>query len=143
MGRCLRSLGSLFPLEVSICVQFSSSHPNFKFLENCTEKNFAIFKMTSEFEERFADLTQNKNIVGAMILTGEGKTVRTTFDNASSSNYAEFAYKLIKTTRELLQETDSGNDVKFFRLTTKKHEIMMSPDNQYVLLVIHQSQDER
>ena len=99
--------------------------------------------MTSEFEERFADLTQNKNIVGAMILTGEGKTVRTTFDNASSSNYAEFAYKLIKTTRELLQETDSGNDVKFFRLTTKKHEIMMSPDNQYVLLVIHQSQDER
>merc|ERR1739847_242673 len=99
-------------------------------------------KMPSEFEERFEELTNNKSVVGAMILTAEGKTVRTTFDSASS-NYAEFAHKLIKTTRELLQETDSGNDVKFFRLTTKKHEIMMSPDNQYVLLVIHQSQDER
>ena len=31
-----------------------------------------------------------------------------------ASDYAEFAYKLIKTTRELLQETDSGNDVKLF-----------------------------
>ena len=98
--------------------------------------------MTSEFEDRFSELSHNKSVVGAMILTAEGKTIRTTFDNTSSSNYAEFAYKLIKTTRELLQETDSGNDVKFFRLTTKKHEIMMSPDNQYVLLVIHQSQDQ-
>lgn len=99
--------------------------------------------MASEFEDRFAELTHNKSVVGAMILTAEGKTVRSTFDSTSSSSYAEFAYKLIKTTRELLQETDSGNDVKFFRLTTKKHEIMMSPDNQYVLLVIHHTQDDR
>ena len=99
--------------------------------------------MPSEFEERFEELTNNKSVVGAMILTAEGKTVRTTFDSASSSNYAEFAYKLIKTTRELLQETDSGNDVKFFRLTTKKHEIMKTPDGRYVLLVLHQSQQEQ
>ena len=99
--------------------------------------------MAHEFEERFNDLTHNKNVIGAMILTGEGKTVRTTFDKNSSANYSEFAYKLIKTTRELLQESDSSNDVKFFRLTTKKHEIMMSPDNQYVLFVVMQSPEER
>ena len=99
--------------------------------------------MAHEFEERFNDLTHNKNVIGAMILTGEGKTVRTTFDKTTSSNYSEFAYKLIKTTRELLQENDSGNDVKFFRLTTKKHEIMMSPDNQYVLFAVMQNQDDR
>ena len=58
--------------------------------------------MASEFEERFNELTQNKNVIGAMILTGEGKTVRTTFDTSTSSSYSEFAYKLIKTTRELL-----------------------------------------
>jgi len=99
--------------------------------------------MASEFEERFNELTQNKNVIGAMILTGEGKTVRTTFDTSTSSSYSEFAYKLIKTTRELLHDMDSSNDVKFFRLTTKKYEIMMSPDNQYVLLVFHQAQEER
>ena len=42
-----------------------------------------------------------------------------------------------------LQDMDSSNDVKFFRLTTKKYEIMVSPDNQYVLLVFHQAHDER
>ncbi len=97
----------------------------------------------NDFEDRFAELSNNKNVMGVMILTHEGKTVRTTFDSASSSTYSEFAYKLLKTTRELLQETDSGNDVKFFRLTTKKHEIMMSPDSQYVLLVIYHGQDDR
>ena len=81
--------------------------------------------MPSEFEERFEELTNNKSVVGAMILTAEGKTVRTTFDSASSSNYAEFAYKLIKTMQELLQETDCpGNiylifEVMFYML--KKH----------------------
>lgn len=59
--------------------------------------------MASDFEERFNDLTQNKNVIGAMILTAEGKTVRTTFDTTTSSNYSEFAYKLLKSTRELLQ----------------------------------------
>ena len=59
--------------------------------------------MASDFEERFNDLTQNKNVIGAMILTAEGKTVRTTFDTTTSSNYSEFAYKLLTSTRELLQ----------------------------------------
>merc|ERR1711944_112540 len=99
--------------------------------------------MSQEFEERFEELSHNKNVVGAMILTAEGKTVRTTMDPQNSTNYADFAYKLIKTTRELLHEHDNSNDVKFFRLTTKKHEIMMSPDNQYILVVIHQGQDDR
>ena len=59
--------------------------------------------MSSDFEERFNELTHNKNVIGAMILTAEGKTVRTTFDTSTSSNYSEFAYKLLKSTRELLQ----------------------------------------
>ena len=57
-----------------------------------------------------------KYFIEFLVLTAKGKTVRTTFDSASSSDYVlctEFAYKLIKTTQELLQETDSGNDVKF------------------------------
>lgn len=87
------------------------------------------------------ELSQTRNVVGVMILTIEGKVVRSTMDTSASSTYAEFAYKLIKTTKELLQETDSGNDIKFFRLTTKKHEIMVSPDNQYVLVVIHHGSD--
>ena len=99
--------------------------------------------MSQEFEERFEELSHNKNAIGAMILTAEGKTVRTTMDAQSSANYADFAYKLMKTTKDLLHESDNTNDVKFFRLTTKKHEIMMSPDNQYILLVLHATSDDR
>ena len=100
--------------------------------------------MSHEFEERFEELIRNKNVIGAMIITSdEGKTIRTSMDNNSTANYANFAYKLMSTTKELLHESDNSNDVKFFRLTTKKHEIMMSPDGQYILLIIHQTQDDR
>ena len=67
--------------------------------------------MSSDFEERFNELTHNKNVIGAMILTAEGKTVRTTFDTSTSSNYSEFAYKLLKSTRELLQVIQNFFDI--------------------------------
>ena len=74
--------------------------------------------MSSDFEERFNELTHNKNVIGAMILTAEGKTVRTTFDTSTSSNYSEFAYKLLKSTRELLQVKNIQILKKFFEILT-------------------------
>ena len=71
--------------------------------------------MSSDFEERFNELTHNKNVIGAMILTAEGKTVRTTFDTSTSSNYSEFAYKLLKSTRELLQVIQNFFDILMLR----------------------------
>ena len=78
--------------------------------------------MSSDFEERFNELTHNKNVIGAMILTAEGKTVRTTFDTSTSSNYSEFAYKLLKSTRELLQVIQNFFDMLMLR-SVKLHSL--------------------
>ena len=78
--------------------------------------------MSSDFEERFNELTHNKNVIGAMILTAEGKTVRTTFDISTSSNYSEFAYKLLKSTRELLQVIQNFFDILMLR-SVKLHSL--------------------
>lgn len=78
--------------------------------------------MSSDFEERFNELTHNKNVIGAMILTAEGKTVRTTFDTSTSSNYSEFAYKLLKSTRELLQVIQNFFDILMLR-SVKLHSL--------------------
>ena len=78
--------------------------------------------MSSDFEEHFNELTHNKNVIGAMILTAEGKTVRTTFDTSTSSNYSEFAYKLLKSTRELLQVIQNFFDILMLR-SVKLHSL--------------------
>ncbi len=93
-------------------------------------------------EERFTELAANKNVVGVLILTAEGTTVKSNMDKAETNKFADIAYKLLKNSRQVLQENEAGSDdVKFLRLTTRKNEIMLSPDNQFMLVVISNVQD--
>ena len=41
----------------------------------------------------------------------------------------------------MFREIDQGNDLTFMRLRTKKHEIMVAPDRDYLLLVAQNTHD--
>ena len=41
----------------------------------------------------------------------------------------------------MFREIDSANDLTFMRLRTKKHEIMVAPDRDYLLLVVQNTHD--
>ena len=43
--------------------------------------------------------------------------------------------------KAMFREIDSGNDLTFMRLRTKKHEIMVAPDRDYLLLVVQNTHD--
>ena len=98
--------------------------------------------MAAEFEEKFKELCQQKNVLGALIMTNEGAPIRSSLDTANTTLYANMVYRLITTCKELLHESDSSNDVKFLRFTTKKYEMMISPDAKFVLVAIHNLPDD-
>lgn len=99
--------------------------------------------MAGDLDEKFSELLANKNVVGAVILTCDGVPIKSSFDAHTTQSYADLSHKLVKSNRELVQANDASNDLKFFRMTTKKHEIMVSPDPQYTLVVIHHPHEER
>ena len=103
---------------------------------SCFESKVREKLKMSDFEDKFSALIMNDKVLGALILTEEGVPVRTTFDTDSTRKYANLAVKLVKNTKMLLQESDLGQEVKFFKLTTKKHEMMISPDGKFLLFVI-------
>ena len=43
--------------------------------------------------------------------------------------------------KAMFREIDSANDLTFMRLRTKKHEIMVAPDRDYLLLVVQNTHD--
>jgi len=43
--------------------------------------------------------------------------------------------------KAMFREIDSANDLTFMRLRTKKHEIMVAPDRDYLLLVVQNTQE--
>ena len=93
-------------------------------------------------EQKFQELTSAKNVIGVIILNLDGAPIKSSLDQQSTTTYSELAYNLVKKTRELIQVADATNDAKFLRLTTKRNELMISPDAQYTLVVVMHIQDE-
>ncbi|GAA94635.1 uncharacterized protein L969DRAFT_94578 [Mixia osmundae IAM 14324] len=50
--------------------------------------------------------------------------------------YATAATALVDATRESVQDIETGDDVRFMRIRTKRHELMITPDPSFVLVVI-------
>ena len=104
--------------------------------------------MTSEIqhlnltEQKFQELSSAKNVIGVIVLNADGAPIKSSLDQQSTSTYSELVYNLVKKTRELIQVADATNDAKFLRLTTKRNEIMISPDGQYTLVIVQHTQDE-
>lgn len=54
--------------------------------------------------------------------------------------YAGLLSTLCQKSRSAVRELDPSNDVTFLRLRSHKHEILVAPDKEYVLVVIQAPQ---
>nr|XP_013796622.1 PREDICTED: dynein light chain roadblock-type 2 [Apteryx mantelli mantelli] len=66
----------------------------------------------------------------------EGIPIRTTFDNSTTVQYAGLLQQLTMKARSTVRDIDPRNDLTFLRIRSKKHEIMVAPENEYLLIVI-------
>ncbi len=57
-------------------------------------------------------------------------------DNETTSQHAALLQQLSDKSRNIVRELDPNDDLSFIRLRTRKHEIMIAPDRDYLLAVI-------
>ncbi len=65
-----------------------------------------------------------------------GIPIRTTLDNAATVQYAALITQLAAKARSCVRDLDPQNDLTFLRIRTRKHEIMVAPDKDYILIVV-------
>ncbi|KFQ28277.1 Dynein light chain roadblock-type 2, partial [Merops nubicus] len=65
-----------------------------------------------------------------------GIPVRTTLDNSTTVQYAGLLRELTRKARSAVRDIDPQNDLTFLRIRSKKHEILVAPDKDYLLIVI-------
>ena len=53
-----------------------------------------------------------------------------------TTKYAGLFVQLIVKARGVVRTVDAENDLLFLRVRTKKHEVLVAPDRDYVLLVV-------
>jgi dynein light chain roadblock-type len=93
----------------------------------------------TEVEETIKRITGHKGVIGLIVVNAEGIPIKTTLDNSTTTQYASLLQQLTSKARSVVRDIDPQNDLTFLRIRSKKHEIMVAPDKEYLLIVIQSS----
>lgn len=90
----------------------------------------------SDVEETVKRIQAHKGVTGVIIIDSNGIPIRTTMENTITVQYAGLMHQLTQKARRTIRDLDSQNDLTFLRLRSKKYEIMVAPDKEYMLIVV-------
>ena len=100
----------------------------------------------AEVEERFNRIIAHKGIVDILIVGEDGKILkrnkRKDGNETIQSQIAKKVTELAKRARSVVRDINPNNDLTFFRVRSKKQEIMVAPDKNLFLIVIQVSDDK-
>ncbi|KAJ8519417.1 hypothetical protein ONZ45_g3636 [Pleurotus djamor] len=102
--------------------------------------------MTPELEHTLSLLSAHRTVLG-YILMSRGhpysiiKQSGVIFDGEHGRKYAAAIGKIMENIQgaleELSEDSSDSDEVKFLRIRTKRHEVMISPNEAYLLAVLH------
>ncbi|XP_071823561.1 dynein light chain roadblock-type 2-like [Apostichopus japonicus] len=99
--------------------------------------------MSSEVEDALKRIQHMKDVHGTIIINAEGTPVKTTLDDSTTLQYAALIHQLTATAKGTIREMDPQNDLTFLRIRSKKHEIMVSPEKGFMLIVVQNITEEK
>jgi len=101
---------------------------------------------TPELEQTLALLSSHRSVLGYLLLS-RGQPVSiirhsgVVFEGEHGRKYASAIGKIVEGVQSALEEVsgevNEGDEIRFMRIRTKRHEIMISPDKRYLLAVLH------
>ena len=97
----------------------------------------------SEVEETLNRIKTHKGVSGIVIVNLEGVPIRSTMDSRSTLQYAALITQLTSKARSVVRDLDPQNELTFLRIRSKKHEIMISPDKEFILIVVQDPSAEQ
>mmetsp|Transcript_16871 Transcript_16871/g.52020 ORF Transcript_16871/g.52020 Transcript_16871/m.52020 type:complete len:98 (-) Transcript_16871:25-318(-) len=96
--------------------------------------------MSSEVEETLKRIQSHKGVKGVMICSAEGVPIRSNLDDDDTHTYTALLSQLALKAGNVVRCLDETDDLTFFRIRSRKHEIMIAPDPEYLLIVIQSNQ---
>ncbi|EJF58142.1 hypothetical protein DICSQDRAFT_30636, partial [Dichomitus squalens LYAD-421 SS1] len=91
-----------------------------------------------ELEQTLTLLTSHRSVLGYMLLSrGQPVTIirhsGVVFEGEQGKKYASAIARIVHSVQTGLED----DDIRFMRIRTKRHEIMISPGEHYLLAVLH------
>ncbi|KAH7912771.1 hypothetical protein BJ138DRAFT_1147619 [Hygrophoropsis aurantiaca] len=104
--------------------------------------------MPPELEQTLSMLSAHRSVLGYLLLSrgdpGQVCIIRhsgVVFEGEQGRKYASVIGRIVESVQTGLEEVsgeeNDGDHIRFMRIRTKRHEIMISPDERYLLAVLH------
>ncbi|KAI8145792.1 hypothetical protein BJV82DRAFT_602274 [Fennellomyces sp. T-0311] len=97
--------------------------------------------MSIEIDETLKRLSSRRGVKAVVILNADGQAIRSTLDEEMTKQYGQLISALVQQAKTTVSSLDEQNDLTFLRVRTKKHEIMIAPDHEYLLIVVQNPQE--
>ena len=95
-----------------------------------------------EIEARLERIRTHKGVEAVMVFNEDNLPLRSNIDGTRTMMYANLCKPLEIMARKTIKDIDPTNDLVVMRIRTNKHELIISPEQKYLLTVI-QSRTEK
>eukprot|EP00755_Sulcionema_specki_P001938 Sspe_Gene.117765::Locus_109669_Transcript_1_1_Confidence_1.000_Length_411::g.117765::m.117765/K10419/DYNLRB, DNCL2; dynein light chain roadblock-type len=93
-------------------------------------------------DEVVRKINKEKGVKGFIIINSEGIPIKDSFDEVEPKmltiHYAALITSMVAKARAAIRDLDVTNELTFLRLRSKKNEILVAPDKDYILIVIQE-----
>ena len=94
--------------------------------------------MSAEVEELFKRLLGNKGVKGLIVINSDGIPIKTTLDNALTVQTAALIHGLFLKAKSTVKEINPADNLELIRLRSFKHEILVAPSPEYLLVCMQE-----
>ena len=88
-------------------------------------------------------MKSHRGVEGILIVNSEGQILKSTLTPEQSAEHAALLSQLASKARSIVRTLDSSNDLSFLRIRSKKNEILVAPDKDFLLIVIQNPHAEK
>ncbi|CAF1049546.1 unnamed protein product [Adineta ricciae] len=81
----------------------------------------------AEVDDTLKRILEHKGVTGYLIINYDGIPIRSTLDASLTQQYAALVRSLTDKAQSSVREIDPTNELVFFRMRTRKHEILIAP----------------
>ena len=84
-----------------------------------------------EVESTLKRIQTHKGVLGYIVINQDGLAIKSTLDSATTTTYAQLLSQLTKKARSVVRDLDPQDNLRFLRLRSQRHEIMLAPEKDY------------
>ncbi|CAG7833995.1 unnamed protein product [Allacma fusca] len=89
-----------------------------------------------DIDDTVKRIAGHRGVLGVIIAARDGMPIKTTMDNTSTVLYVGTAIALFERSQSLVRDVDPSNALQFMRIRTAKYELMVSVEEEYIVVAV-------